>query len=545
MASGSSYGMVDDARFDNFCHLLIEDYLRRKNMQETLYHFREEWGDLRPPEDESILSWYEIAMKLRLPEIINEGSGHLSVIENLTGALIRESSLRARRGVEVTVQGLCDMPKVRPLPAVMKSIGALQQIQNSQPYSPENSQSQGSVVPASSRDSFLMPTSEEHELEDEIGNITPLDRDSTSRSPSLLSGNSKDRASLHSKKAPTAAVAAALEQKKAKLEAKAKLAAEVAGGKKFISRAGQRVVLSGEAEQIVKAEVEKQEELMLKLNARKIKPSNENWIPDLERSRSLARDFGVLKANLTDIQKREMQERREMKQFLVSDLEKARNAESLGQTHRHACGCCLQKFLPLNLPLRVSQKAVLDIRIKWGGNLTSKTVFGGINPPIGQYLAGTEVAPDGTILNPEGTFNASKLEDFMAASSASNTLAQKDPAKKSYIEKIQERLSRMPRCYSDVPICTFCSQFFQNQADYRPSYSDITFQERKSKHMTMVAKEKELWDPLKLVEKDREEAIAAEEEMNRMLLQELQESGGIAGGLGEGNSGTGDDFTSP
>jgi hypothetical protein len=283
---------------------------------------------------------------------------------------------------------------------------------------------------------------------------------------------------------------------------------------------------------------------MLKMNSRKIKPSNENWIPDLERSRALERDFNVLKANLTDIQKREMQERREMKQFQVSDLEKSRNAESLGQVHRHACGCCLQKFLPLNLPLRVSQKAVLDIRIKWGGNLTSRTVFGGVNPPIGQYLAGTEVDGNGTILNPEGTFSAStKLDDFMAVSVASSASAHEEPAKKSYIEKIQERLSRMPRCYSDVPICTFCSQFFQNQADYRPSYSDITFQERKNKFLHTQAKEKELWDPLKLVEKDREEAIAAEEEMNLKLLQELQESGGNAGGMGEDNSGTQDDLT--
>ena len=541
MNRNSGFGMLQDAHFDTFCHLLVEDYLRKKNMQETLYHFRDEWGTSRPNEDDIIMSWYEVAMKLRMPEIIQAGSESMSVMENLTLALVTESSLRARRGVEVTVQGLCDMPKMKPLPGIPYGQSGQQAITN------------GPLVGETKERAMSRDRTYSYESFDKAqnGSVFPDGAsvgDDHSAQGSAVSAN-HSKASLHLKKQPTAAVLAALQQKKDKQEAKAKLAAETNAKAKAVSRAGQRVVLSVEAEAIIKQEVEKQEELMNKLNARKIKPSSENWIPDLERSRSLERDFNVLKANLSDIQKREMQEKREMKQFLVSDLEKARNAESLGQMHRHACGCCLQKYLPLNLPLRVSQKAVLDIRIKWGGNLNSKTVFGGVNPPIGKYLAGSEVDSTGKILNPEGTFASGSLEDFMAISKASDIAAEKDrdPTKKSYLEKIQDRLSRMPRCYSDVPICTFCAQFFQNQSEYRPSYETITYQERKSKYMSRVAKEREQWDPLKLVEKDREAAIAEEEARNLQASQQTKEVPGVSptGGPAEETTGGQDEFMSP
>ena len=477
------------AGFETFCHLVVEDYLRKKQMHNTLRQFKEEWSETRPSEDQAMLSWYDISMKLRLPDIIdiNGDNPNSSVVENISLALMREASLRARQSIGVVAQGLATLPKVKPLPPVLGGANRTKQSTST------------STVCDSDNDSYS---------DAPFGNDGQQDMLVDSRS---ITSKSVASSGLHQKTAMTPAVLAAQLQKKEKQEAKAKLLAETNGKPKFVSRAGQRVVLSSEAELIVRQELEKQSDLQKKLNARKLKPSQENWIPDLERARSLERDFKVLKDNITDVQKREMQETREMKQFLVSDLEKARNAESLGQTHRHSCGCCLQKFLLLNLPLRVSQKAVLDIRIKWGGKLTSKTVFGGVNPPIGQYLAGTEVDMDGTILNPTGTFASTvKPEDI------ENTIINppvQNPAKMTYLEKIQERLSRMPRCYADVPICTFCSQFFQNQETYRPSFAAITYTERKSKYVEMVGKEKEYWDPLKLVEKDRDQAIIEEEEL--------------------------------
>ena len=488
--TGSAMSSDTIPGFETFCHLVVEDYLRKKQMHNTLRQFKEEWSETRPSEDQAMLSWYDISMKLRLPDIIdiNGDNPNSSVVENISLALMREASLRARMSIGVVAQGLATLPKVKPLPPVLGGGNGDGKITTS-----------NTSVYDSDNDSYS-----EAPLGTKTGGLDTL------MSTSVTSKSAASSGGLHQKTAMTPAVLAAMQQKKDKQEAKAKLLAETNGKPKFVSRAGQHVTLSSEAELIVQQELEKQIELQKKLNARKLKPSNENWIPDLERSRALERDFKVLKDNITDVQKREMQEKREMKQFLVSDLEKARNAESLGQTHRHSCGCCLQKYLLLNLPLRVSQKAVLDIRIKWGGKLTSKTVFGGVNPPVGQYLAGTEVDMDGTILNPTGTFAATvKPEDI------ENTIINppvRNPEKMTYLDKIQERLSRMPRCYADVPICTFCSQFFQNQETYRPSFAAITYTERKTKHIARVGKEKEYWDPLKLVEKDREQAIVDEEE---------------------------------
>ena len=225
--------------------------------------------------------------------------------------------------------------------------------------------------------------------------------------------------------------------------------------------------------------------------SRKPKVSSENWIPDLERTRSLERDFKVLKNNLADVQLREEQERREMKQFQVSDLEKAKTAEELGQNKRQECGCCLRKYLPINLPLKVSQKAVLDIRVKWSGDLSSKTVFGGTNPPIGEYLA-TTMEPTAST-----TTSGGALEGTAVPGTTGTTV----PKTKTYLEKMSERLSVVPRCYSDVPVCTFCAQFFQDQDSYRPSYNKIVYVE-KSEHMNR-GQEKEFWDPLKTVERER------------------------------------------
>lgn len=53
----------------------------------------------------SIISWYEVALKLHLPELINNGLKTASIIENIVGALIKESSLKSRRNPEITISG--------------------------------------------------------------------------------------------------------------------------------------------------------------------------------------------------------------------------------------------------------------------------------------------------------------------------------------------------------------------------------------------------------------------------------------------------------
>ena len=474
-------------QFDVFCHLLVEDFLRRKNMTETSSCFRREWQN-KPNEDISMMSWYETALKLRLPEIISEGTENMSTIEKMTLALIREASVRARRGIDVIVQGLAAVPKPKPLPSITNNA--------SSSLDQEISQSSLSIAGGDGMNDFNGTNAV-------VGSIGSIGNASGT--------GSKASYSLHTKKQANAAVATLAKQKAEKAERKAKIAAEA----KKVSRAGQRIVLSEKAEAKIAYELEKQQDMAAKTSHGKVKVTSENWIPDLERTRSLERDFKVLKDNLSDVALRQMQERREMKQFKVTDLEKARNAESLGQTRRHGCGCCMLKFLPLNLPLRVSQKAVLDIRIKWGGSLSSKTVFGGVNPPIGEYLAGLDLGDTitSTIAGGISTSDSTKLGSptKIGANNVETAAIDTVQGKKSYLEKMSERLSRMPRCYSDVPICTFCAQFFQDQEEYRPSYAKITFMERKDDFMAQTAKDREYWDPLKLVEKDREEQINEEE----------------------------------
>lgn len=467
---GGSLSPENEA-FDTFCHMVVEEFLMRKNLTNTLEEFRQEWGT-RPEEDTAMLSWYEVAMRLRLPDVVEEGSKDMTVLENMSNAIIKESSIRARRSAEMTAQGLAVMPKKKPLPEITQ-VSFVEGIESISGTISAGKINEGSLAES-----------------DDGG-------DNTSK---MGGGGSvaSSRTGLHSKKSANASVKALQELKAEKEQERAKAKAE----EPKVSRAKSHVTLSPEAAAIVQRELDKAHDEELKTGkSRKPKVSNENWIPDLERTRSLERDFKVLKNNLSDVQLREMQERREMKQFLVSDLEKARNAESLGQTKRRQCGCCLQEYLPINLPLKVSQKAVLDIRVKWGGKLTSKTVFGGTNPPIGEYLA-TSAEPSNTV-TPGNTLEGAAV----TAESQSP-----EPKKKiSYLDKLSERLSVVPRCYSDVPVCTFCAQFFQDQDEYRPSYGQIVRSEKKSAFQQTVAREKEYWDPLTTVEKERAEAILVEE----------------------------------
>jgi hypothetical protein len=71
--------------------------------------------------------------------------------------------------------------------------------------------------------------------------------------------------------------------------------------------------------------------------------------------------------------------------------------------------------------------------------------------------------------------------------------------------------SSVPRCYDKVGVCIFCAQFFQEPEEYRPSYQAIVYQEKKSAYFENKRREREYWDPLKMLEKDREAIEAAEE----------------------------------
>merc|ERR1712100_849472 len=92
------------------------------------------------------------------------------------------------------------------------------------------------------------------------------------------------------------------------------------------------------------------------------KPSTENWIPETSRLKSIQRDLGVLKANLRDTITVETSEIRETKRFDQSEHKRALVEEELGSKKKINCGCCLQYYSYVNLPIKVSYKAVIDLR---------------------------------------------------------------------------------------------------------------------------------------------------------------------------------------
>ena len=447
--------------YEVFCHMIFEEFLMKKNLHATLAQFRSEWD--RPSDEVGMLSWYETALKLRLPELAQQGGGGDTVIENLVTALLREASMKSRRAPEVLVAGLAALPRPRNLPAMAAEA--------------QRAGSAGARSGASGSGSLM-------QREDEV-----LASAGSVQSASVSKSLGGSRASHAQDRAQSPAAAAVTK----------KLSKKVALGQSTVH-------LNDESALIVRRQLEEmQGEKALQARAKGyVKPSAENWVPELTRMRSLERDLHVAKDNLADIQAREAMEHNEMKQFRVSALDKAIKAESLGKMHRLACGCCLLVFLPINLPLKVSQKAVLDIRIKWSGSLDSETVFGQQRTGQGEEAAaGSNPNP-----NPNREEAAAGSPEGKSAGEADGEndegrVAAKSKAQ-SYLEKMAERLSVVPRCYDEVSVCTFCAQFFQDSEQYRPSYDKIYYDERKAAHLKAKEKERLYWDPLQLVERDRE-----------------------------------------
>jgi len=355
-----------DPQFDNFIHMVVEEYLMKKGMNNTLREFREEW--IRPNDEDTLLSWYEISLKLHLPEMSNNnnnnGEQYPTVLENLSSELMSEASLRMRKPSEVIISGLATIPKPSSLPAI-----------ELHPLST-------TVFEKKIRDSYAYKYDSMNET-----NIKKQD---------LNTGT------------------------------------ELTRRYNPISKRSQENL--------------------------KNKMSSSNWIPDDVRYKQLGRDFHVAKENLHDIIMRTEETRRENRALAQSDLDRAHSMESLGVKHKVECACCLQKFSYVNLRLKVSHKAIIDIRKMWNNGAS-------------------------------GWWSAH-----------------------------DERWSVVPRCYDEVLVCLLCSQFFHKQAEYRPSFEQIQYDERKVAFLETKRREKEYWDPLRMCEKDRE---LMEEELKRQVELEL------------------------
>ena len=178
--------------------------------------------------------------------------------------------------------------------------------------------------------------------------------------------------------------------------------------------------------------------------------SPENWLPMSMRMNSVGRSVIVanetLKTAIRHAQPKPLSNN-------LSDYENFIKAESLGMMKRESCGCCgFAKFPCISLVMKVSLKAVIDIRKKWDPQLA----------------------------------------------------AAEDDSKSRLI---------VPRCYDEVRICRFCSQFFHDQEEYRPSFESIRQSERRKMLMSRQVSKDRL-DPLKLCEEDR---LREEEEEESIL----------------------------
>ena len=98
---------------------------------------------------------------------------------------------------------------------------------------------------------------------------------------------------------------------------------------------------------------------------------------------------------------------------------------------------------------------------------------------------------------------------------ASNSPQRVDKSSSSTQSYPDQHMMRSPvSMYDQVLVCLFCSQFFQSQEEYRPSYADVLHKERKANHLALLEQERQYWDPLMMMDKDK-----IEEELEKERLE--------------------------
>jgi hypothetical protein len=360
-----------------FCFLVVEEFLSKQSMHQTLSTFREEW-ETRPDEvilfhlyhDFSLmvslqsvtnLNWMNLILKLHLADMISASPGK-AVLEIMSDALLRETSVRMRQKTNVLLSGIAERPK-----SAKVALPSLNKLSN---------------------------------IEDDGAEI-------------LLLNEEKDLG-----------LSRRLQVKSAAIMNKYCLPThrpESTESRKY--RLSATITTKG-------------------------KPSNENWLPEQFRFRSIRRELSTIKDNMSATRTREIEHAREMKHLQQTDLQRAHAEESLRTKKKARCACCLQPYSYVNLTMKLPVKAIIDIRKKWTGG------------------------------------------------------------KGGWWDREDERLGAVPRCYEGVDVCRFCSQFFHNQEEYRPSFDTVAREERRAQALETKLLEKAYWDPLLMVEKDREAASA-------------------------------------
>lgn len=367
---------IGKEKLEVFSYMIIEEFLMKKDMHDTLQQFRNEWSSSKPSESESLLSWYETCIKLRIQEFdLNTekiNNSRLSVLESCLNELITTSAYRSRRSKEELIDKL--------IPKVDKSIN----------------------------DQHLKTTLHQNNNLPNISNRISLKK----------------------------------EQPLSKSAAMFSLAVKMGQKNKPLQKNNSKASINESDPPLIPSKLDAElYNIMHQKNKQRL--SNQSWIPEHLRKRLIERNLSVTIENLNEMKVLNNASTRNDKLQSSSELEHHKLLEELGTIQKKPCGCCEVLFLPTCLTNKVTYKAIIDIRIKWSEKLSISTFF------------------DHDIIG---------------------------------------KLSR----YDEVSICLFCSQFFIDQEEYRPTYELLASQEIKKKNELKQKQEEAYWDPLLMLEADRQ-----------------------------------------
>lgn len=429
-----------DEQVTIFSYLIIEEFLIKKNMTKTLLNFREEWVN-RPNEMVTNLSWMNIALKLHLPELLKEETT-LTPSSNTTATSSSSPLPPPPPSSSSSSSSTTGKNHAVDSKSIIEHINILL-IKNS------------SLRLRNSPDVIVSGLADIPRKTGKILSLPPLSPAGGMKS-STISSSPNDSLNHENEK---------FDRIINEYDEELKIL------KKYKNKGHDIVNKYSSIHSPIRQDGnhEMNRKYRKNLHLTTLKPSTENWIPEIYRFRSIQRDLTTLETNLKSSMIIENELNRELKVLQVNELDKAHIEEELGVNKKISCGCCLQLFHPINLPMMIPIKAIIDIRKKWSNGI------------------------------------------------------------KGWWSNNDERIELIPKCYEGIKICTFCSQFFYLQETYRPSFEQIKKEEKLIQRNEIKRLEKQYWDPLSMLDKDREN-LTTEDGLNTTgsgLPDDLHEMKGV------------------
>jgi len=308
--------------FPSFAQSVVRDYLREKGYTDTLEcltNEMQEKGAAAP----SVESWYEVSRALGLPDLIREnnspgGSKYLTIVEvllkKLSDMIVKERKERA--DVQVTVHDRESQPMSRTMPN-----------QNFSTSTNSMKQSLREGVRVGER-------------------------------PGLKERKMRDRTALGGKSGGSRAMVNSNSTSSyIQLKANAPLST-LGAGTEDIKRKKQHMNKSKTSGALVVSSFNDDD------SADNGVRSVENWIPMEVRMRMIRDE--IQNAQFKEDERKREQRRLKKWQTETSDLDLEKVKDKYAQKRRQFCSLCEQQYLALNLPMTVSYKAIMDLRLSWG-----------------------------------------------------------------------------------------------------------------------------------------------------------------------------------